>query len=110
DVALSPSLPPSGMPAGFTQWRRVGSVLTGPSQTLIPFLQAGRHFTWYAILQSHSNATMTNASLISVATPPGVRTRVTNTLMCLDVGVGRAVALYPPNIGGELNAWFQDYV
>src|SRR5690606_10686089 len=31
DVALSPGLPPSGMPAGFTQWRRVGSVLTGPS-------------------------------------------------------------------------------
>src|SRR5690606_37468296 len=44
DAGLSTSYPPSDLPAGWSKWRRLGSVYTTNTGNLLGYLQVGRYF------------------------------------------------------------------
>jgi len=74
DVCVSVSLTPGGLPvaAGFTQFRRIGSMKTA-SSLWVAFTQLGDEFMWVAAVQDATAAAVpTTPTLIALSVPSGV--------------------------------------
>lgn len=75
DAGFSTNNPPSGVPSGYTEYRRIGSVLTDGSSNIVGFTQIGDLFLWDDPPLDSSASVGTSASLITLSVPPGVQVR-----------------------------------
>jgi hypothetical protein len=88
DVLISqlPSAPT--MPPNYTEWRRIGSMLTDISDKWVLFHQLGDEFLWDVPLNDVSTSTLTTTStLFTVNVPTGVQV---NALMRASMSSGTA--------------------
>lgn len=75
-LSLSASAPTTGgaIPAAYTQFRRIGSLLTTASGQWTPFVQLGDEFLWATMAQDVIVTTLsTTATLYPLTVPPGVQ-------------------------------------
>lgn len=75
DVLFSASPTSPVLPSGYTQFRRLGSVVSGASNTILPFYQAGNYFAWKIytdtfLINAAANGSVTLRSLL---VPTGIK-------------------------------------
>jgi hypothetical protein len=71
DVATAGVAPaPTALPAGFTTWRRIGSILTNASKNITLFFQTGNHFQMSGVLML--NAAGAFSGFLRALCPPGI--------------------------------------
>lgn len=75
DAGFDTSVIAANIPAGYTAFRRIGSVLTDGSANILPFIQMGNRFSWVDI-QSDYSASPSSGSrdTVTLSTPLGVKT------------------------------------
>lgn len=73
DVGFDTSITASNIPAGYTEYRRIGSVKTNGSANIIAFTQIGDYFFWTdPPLDVNVSTLGTSAVLYTVSVPPDV--------------------------------------
>jgi hypothetical protein len=72
DAGFDTSLTAANKPAGYTYYRRLGSVLTNGSANIIKFYQIGDHFIWDVPVLDLNGGTATTATAVTLSTPLGV--------------------------------------
>jgi len=81
DIGFDTSLSAANRPAGWTAYRRLGSVKTNSGAEIIPFLQAGRFFFWKTpILDVSVNAAAGSSASYVLSVPTGIEVIVQATL------------------------------
>ena len=74
DVGFDTSLTAANIPAGYTAYRRIGSVLTDGSANILAFQQYGSWFFWDAAVEDVDNVAQTTvAANNTLSVPPDVR-------------------------------------
>lgn len=76
EAGFDTSISAANRPAGYTAFRRIGSVKTDAGNNILPFVQHGRRFYWVAPVTDvaiPSLAAGTSATYV-ITTPPGLRT------------------------------------
>lgn len=74
DVLASTSAIAPVLPSGFTKQRRIGSLKTSGSSSLVGFVQLGDQFLWtVSVLDASSVAIPTTSTLINLTVPPGLK-------------------------------------
>jgi hypothetical protein len=69
-VAIAPT-----MPAGYTYFRYLGSVLTDVSSHIVPFFQFGQKFLWkFATIDLNTTTPSTSQTFLTLTIPPAVIT------------------------------------
>lgn len=92
-VSLSPTAPT--MPAGYTIFRRIGSMKTNGSSQWLGFTQVGDEFIWSAGTTDNSTS-RTSATLITLSVPTGIIvTALMNVLTNGSAGYG---SVYPADL------------
>jgi hypothetical protein len=74
DAGFDTSVTAANRPAGYSTYRRIGSVLTNGSANIIAFHQMGDHFLWMTPIFDINTTVGTSASLVTISTPLGVKT------------------------------------
>lgn len=72
DAGWDTSVIAANRPAGYTYFRRIGSVLTDGSANILAFTQNGDTFLWNAIIKDYSGASDTGGTTRTISTPSGV--------------------------------------
>ncbi len=70
DAGFDTSVVAANAPAGWSSYRRAGSILTDSSGNVLPFTQRRDFFTWATTITDHSVSSVTG--LIGLSVPPGV--------------------------------------
>lgn len=74
DAGFDTSVTAANIPAGYTAFRRIGSVLTDGSSNIIPFFQHGNWFDWLTSKNDVSTGVTAGArTLFALSTPVDVR-------------------------------------
>jgi hypothetical protein len=75
DAGFDTSITAANKPAGYSNYRRLGSVLTDGSANILPFFQVGDEFRWVTGIKDVTTTNPgTNAVTRVLSTPLGVRT------------------------------------
>ncbi len=103
DIYFDTSITAANAPAGTTAFRYIGDIKTDGSGHILPFTQNGDELLWKTPVNALSAAAAsTTASLVTVATPPGVETWALVTLEAAYVsGGGATILIYPPDMGTQ---------
>jgi hypothetical protein len=105
DVLISTSLASPTLPTNYTKKRRIGSIATSASATIIPFSQFGDEFLWVTPIANLNNASWsantTVAELTSV--PPGLKVIGIYQIYCAPSGLVVYPTLYAPDASGNAN-------
>lgn len=94
DVLISTNATTPTMPTSYTVKRRIGSIKTDATPNIISFFQNGDTFLWSTMpaLDLSSLQASTTAALVTVQTPPGVRTEGIFHIGILNNGAGAQTA------------------
>jgi hypothetical protein len=65
---------PTSLPSGYTKYRRVGSIITNSSSTIIAFIQSGNYFELSLPTSAFSGSVGTSTGTVTLATPYGIVT------------------------------------
>ena len=87
DAGFDTSLTAANIPSGYTQYRRLGSVVTDASSNILGFYQTGDMFYWNSPTLDHDaaiSATATDYALTnaSAGVPPGVNVEMWANMHC----------------------------
>ena len=94
DGGFDTSVTAANIPAGYTAYRRLGSVLTNGSATIIKFSQNGDEFLWDVLVKDEGrNNPGTDAVTVGLSTPLGVRVRALLFAYASDNTASAATAL-----------------
>jgi hypothetical protein len=94
DVGFDTSVTAANIPANYTYYRRLGSVLTDGSANILGFSQFGDEFLWDDPPQDLNDGTVTGtAELATLSTPLGVKTRA--QIIGLYYGGSEEVLIWP---------------
>lgn len=75
DAGFDTSVTAANIPAGYTAYRRLGSVLTDGSANILPFLQRGNNFMWNAPINEWNAVVGTGSGTsVTISTPFDVKT------------------------------------
>ena len=89
DVGFSTSITAADIPAGYTEYRRIGSIKTNASSTIIAFRQDGDTFLWQTAVLDDITALTTSKQTITLDyIPTGV---VVNAMLALHYAGGGAL-------------------
>jgi hypothetical protein len=90
DVLVSTSISAPMMPASYTERRRIGSLLTGPSSNWAAFVQNGDEFLWVTRVLDVNNAALNAASrtLVNLSVPPNVQVNALFDITVTGTSVG----------------------
>jgi len=89
DAGFDTSITAANIPSGYTEYRRIGSVLTDGSSNIYPFLQIGDYFLWTSDVTDFTTDVLTNAATqFAIRVPLGLRIQAT-----LYVYGGRAASI-----------------
>ncbi|MDU9408230.1 phage tail protein [Pseudomonas sp. zfem001] len=81
DVGFDTSISAANKPAGWSAFRRVGSIKTNAAGAIIPFLQHGRRFSWRTpILDVSVLVPAAGSATYVLSVPPGISVEVKATL------------------------------
>lgn len=73
DAGFDTSVTAANKPAGYSTYRRIGSVLTNGSANIIAFKQVGDRFTWVDYIRELNSAALpTSSTLLTISVPLGV--------------------------------------
>lgn len=72
DAGFDTSVTAANIPAGYTAYRRIGSIKTDNSGNILAFVQVANGFYWSAIVKDLDGAVTNTASLVTLSVPPGV--------------------------------------
>ena len=117
DAGFDTSVTAANIPAGYTAYRRIGSVLTDGSSNILGFHQDSNDFHFDTPVQDHSAAFPTGArSSITVSTPLGVETKaniaVSQTEASDNIVYVYVSSLNQPDVAPSASVWnmrFDDY-
>jgi hypothetical protein len=101
DVLISLSATAPLLPAGYTLFRRIGSMIVDASSHWVAFTQNGDEFLWMLAFADASNITAIGPANYTLSVPPGVRV---NAIVQVTYANSTAVATflaYPPDIGTQ---------
>lgn len=73
DAGFDTSVTAANIPAGYTAYRRIGSVLTNGSANIIGFSQFGDEFLWNTPVLDYNSTQTTTAALRTLTVPTGVK-------------------------------------
>ena len=74
DCGFDTSVTAVNIPAGYTAYRRIGSVFTDGAANILPFQQDGDYFEWSAaVSEFDANPSTGSRTLVTVQTPPDVK-------------------------------------
>lgn len=93
DAGFDTSVTAANIPAGYTAYRRIGSVLTDGSANILPFTQTGNDFDFHTPIQDFSGALSTTRVSLTLSTPLGVVTKAKLSASINNVG-GSSMYLY----------------
>jgi len=72
DAGFDTSVTAANIPAGYSAYRRIGSILTDGTSNILGFSQEKNYFEWDAVIQDSSGVPATVATNITLSTPLGV--------------------------------------
>ncbi len=72
DAGFDTSVTAANIPAGYTAFRRIGSVLTDGSSNILPFNQHGDYFWWDVLPSDVSVSPPTSATSYAMSVPPDI--------------------------------------
>lgn len=73
DVIVSLSATVPTLPAGFTQYKRIGAIRTDASSNVLAFKQVGSKFLWASPTTDLNGSATTSTSTVSLTVPPGLQ-------------------------------------
>jgi len=97
DVAASNLLSDSS----YTNYRRIGSVLTDGTSNIIGFTQRGDEFLWSDPPEDHDASTSTTAANVALSVPTGVTVRAMMNVSLADGSSSNVVNIYSPDVTAE---------
>jgi len=74
DLLTSLSATAPTLPANYTLFRRIGSIIRSGG-SLSPFVQDGDTFSWQSSVQDYSSGSLRSKSALSITVPTGIRVR-----------------------------------
>ncbi|MDB4312142.1 hypothetical protein N9937_01800 [bacterium] len=69
DAGFDTTYPPANIPAGYTKYARVGSIITSAGSDIVPFTQFGNRFIWKTPAQITNGASFPTNTKITVQAP-----------------------------------------
>jgi len=113
DIYFDTDATAANAPVGTTNFRRIGSILTGGANAIIPFLQQGFRFFWRtprADVVGNTSITNSNTSVTLTSFPPNIkpygriRANATNTTTVASFGFYSLAETATPGIGKTVTA------
>lgn len=98
DVGFDTSVIAANIPTGYTEYRRIGSVLTDSSSNIFPGFWDGDSFLWLVPpLDVNSSAVGTTAALATMTSPLDVRTEIMANVL-VDGATRHSVYISSPDV------------
>ena len=72
DAGFDTSISAANIPSGYTEYRRIGSVLTDGSSNILGFKQVGDDFVWTTSVTDSTTSFGTSEASVTISTPLGV--------------------------------------
>jgi hypothetical protein len=105
DAGWDTSLTAANKPAGYTKYRRVGSVLTNGSANIIAFSQHDNEFLWLSPpLDVDVTNQSTTAVLRTLSVPPGLKVWAIMNVITAHASTARALLLTSPDANDEASS------
>lgn len=88
DFGFDTSVTAANIPSGYSNYRRIGSVLTDSSSNIIDFSQIGDEFLWLDPPLDFASTVDTSGVTITITSPPDVKTNAELHIATASTGAG----------------------
>ena len=109
DAGFDTSITAANIPAGYSAYRRIGSIKTDVSNGILGFIQLGNEFFWKAsVLDLNLSTSSTIAALLTASVPPGLKVKIRNISHITTFGAGSLIFRFSDPDGPDLLATYNN--